>query len=196
MSNTEENTTSQATVSPSFRWYVVHTYSGSEKKVRDEILKDSERLGLSHHIDKITIPVIEVKEVRRGVEITVDKNFMPSYILAHLSMTDSIWQLIKSTPKVTGFLGSDKAPVPISDTEVMRLFEQMEIKEKKVSQSTKYAIGDSLKIIDGPFDSFSGIVEEVDELGSKVKVAVTIFGRVTPIELNFSQIQKNDSRGK
>lgn len=196
MSSTEKEAINQTTLSPSFRWYVVHTYSGSERSAKDGILKDAERKGISEYIDKIVIPTIEVSEIKKGSPVNVEKNFMPSYILAHISMTDHIWQLIKNTPKVTGFLGSGKVPVPISEHEVQRLFDQIKITEKQVIQSAKHAVGDSVKIIDGPFESFSGVVEEVDEVGAKVKVAVTIFGRVTPIELSFSQTEKNHTKGK
>jgi transcriptional antiterminator NusG len=172
------------------KWYVIHTYSGAEKKVREAILERAQKANMSEYIDELMIPVLEINEVRRGKKVVSKKKFMPSYILMKVQMSDDLWHLIKSTPKVTGFLGGDKIPVPVSEREIQNILQQIEITEKKVEQSTRYFIGDSVKVNDGPFESFSGIVEEVDEHKSRLRVAVTIFGRVTPLDLSFTQVEK------
>jgi transcriptional antiterminator NusG len=145
---------------------------------------------MSSLIKDVMVPVIEIQEVKKGKKIFSEKKFMPSYVLINANMTDDLWHLIKQTPKVSGFLGSGKMPMPIPEEEIQNIIKQIEITEKKVEQSSKYFVGDEVRVNDGPFESFSGIVEEVDENKSRLRVAVAIFGRVTSLDLVFTQVQK------
>jgi transcriptional antiterminator NusG len=173
-----------------YKWYVVHTSSGSEKRVKEDILDRSNKSAMSSLIKDVMVPVIEIQEVKKGKKIFSEKKFMPSYVLINANMTDDLWHLIKQTPKVSGFLGSGKMPMPIPEEEIQNIIKQIEITEKKVEQSSKYFVGDEVRVNDGPFESFSGIVEEVDENKSRLRVAVAIFGRVTSLDLVFTQVQK------
>jgi transcriptional antiterminator NusG len=173
-----------------FKWYVIHTNSGAEKKVKEDILDRCRKASMSEFVKEVMVPVLEVSEIKKGKKIISEKKFMPSYVLMNVNMTNDLWHLIKSTQKVSGFLGSGKTPIPVSEKEVANILRQIEITEKKVKQSGRYFIGDSVKVNDGPFESFSGVVEEVDENKSRLRVAVTIFGRVTPLDLSFTQVEK------
>ena len=173
-----------------FKWYVIHTNSGAEKRVKEDILDRCRKASMSEFVKEVMVPVLEVSEIKKGKKVVSEKKFMPSYVLMNVNMTNDLWHLIKSTQKVSGFLGSGKTPIPVSEKEVANILKQIEITEKKVEQSGRYFIGDSVKVNDGPFESFSGVVEEVDENKSRVRVSVTIFGRVTPLDLSFTQVEK------
>ncbi len=173
-----------------FKWYVIHTHSGAEKKVKEAILEKAEKDGMSSYIKELMVPMMEISEVKRGKKTISEKKFMPSYVLMNVQMNDDLWHLIKRTPKVSGFLGGGKTPIPVPEREIKNILKQIEITERKVEQSARYFVGDIVKVNDGPFESFSGIVEEVDEHKSRLRVAVTIFGRVTPLDLGFTQVEK------
>jgi transcriptional antiterminator NusG len=173
------------------RWYIIHAYSGFEHKVRDAILAEAKRLGLSDAVEDVQVPTETVIEIKRGKKVPVERKFMPGYVLAKLNMSDEIYHMIKKIPKVTGFLGSGNKPQPISDKEAARYFGGVE--EAKAAPkrdiSIDYEIGDAVKVNAGPFASFNGIVEEIDFDKQKVKVSVSIFGRPTPVELGFEEVE-------
>ena len=173
------------------RWYIIHAYSGFENKVRDSILSEAERMGLSQLVEAVEVPTETVTEVKRGKKVQVERKFMPGYVLAKLAMNDDVYHLVKNTPKVTGFLGASGKPQPISETEAARYFGAAEeaAAQPRKQVSVDYEIGDSVKVLDGPFASFNGVVEELDFDKSKVKVSVSIFGRATPVELDFEQVE-------
>jgi transcriptional antiterminator NusG len=175
------------------RWYIIHAYSGFENKVRDQILADATRLGLDKLIEAVEVPTEKVTEVRRGKKISTDRKFFPGYVLAKLDMNDQVYHLVKNTPKVTGFLGSSGKPQPISEAEAARILStkaEAEAAQPKARRKISFEIGDSVKVLDGPFASFAGLVEEIDFDRSRVKVSVSIFGRATPVELDFEQVEK------
>jgi len=173
------------------RWYIIHAYSGFENKVRDSIISEAERLGLSEGVEAVEVPTETVTEVKRGKKVQVERKFMPGYVLAKLNMTDDVYHLVKNTPKVTGFLGTNNKPQAISDKEAARYFGGVEEAKAapKTQVSVDYEIGDQVKVLDGPFASFNGLVEELDFDKQKVKVSVSIFGRATPVELDFEQVE-------
>jgi transcriptional antiterminator NusG len=175
------------------RWYIIHAYSGFENKVRDQILADATRLGLDALVESVEVPTEVVTEVRRGKKIQSERKFFPGYVLAKLSMNDDVYHLIKNQPKVTGFLGSMGKPQAISEAEAARILNTKA--EAAASPKTKirvdYEIGDSVKVLEGPFASFNGVVEELDFDKSRVKVSVSIFGRATPVELEFEQVERS-----
>ena len=173
------------------KWYILHTVSGSEKGVKRMIEDQAAKKKMSDFFEEIVVPVVEMPEIKRGKKVLTEKKFMPGYVLIKMNMTDESWHLVKSVPKTTGFLGSKTTPQPISDAEVKRVFAQLEAESKTASISSLYNAGDKVQVIDGPFDSFSGTVEEVDVEGQKLKVSVSIFGKATPIELSFTQVKKN-----
>jgi transcriptional antiterminator NusG len=174
------------------RWYIIHAYSGFENKVRDAIQSEARRLGLEQLVEAVEVPTEKVTEVRRGKKITSDRKFFPGYVLAKLSMNDDVYHLVKNTPKVTGFLGASK-PQPITDAEAARILntkEEAAAAAPKTKINVDYEIGDSVKVLDGPFASFNGLVEELDFDRGRVKVGVSIFGRATPVELEFEQVER------
>ncbi|MEM6266972.1 MAG: transcription termination/antitermination protein NusG [Pseudomonadota bacterium] len=173
------------------RWYIIHAYSGFENKVKEAILSEAERLGLSEGVEEVEVPTETVTEVKRGKKVQVERKFMPGYVLAKLKMTDDVYHLVKNTPKVTGFLGSGNKPQPISEKEAARYFGGVEEAKAAPKQDihVDYEIGDQVKVLDGPFASFNGVVEELDFDKAKVKVSVSIFGRATPVELDFEQVE-------
>ena len=175
------------------RWYIIHAYSGFENKVRDAIMADATRLGLTALVESVEVPTETVTEVRRGKKIQSEKKFFPGYVLAKLSMNDDVYHLVKNTPKVTGFLGSMGKPQAISEAEAARILNTKEeaAAAPKTQIKVDYEIGDSVKVLDGPFASFNGIVEELDFDRSRVKVSVSIFGRATPVELEFEQVERS-----
>lgn len=173
------------------KWYIIHTVSGSEKGVKRMIEDQIVKKKMSNFFEEIVVPVVEVPEIKRGKKVLAEKKFMPGYVLIKMNMTDESWHLVKSVPKITGFLGSKTTPQSLSDNEVKRIFSQLEAESKAASISSLYNVGDKVQVIDGPFDSFSGVVEEVDVEGQKLKVSVSIFGKATPIELSFTQVKKN-----
>jgi len=175
------------------RWYIIHAYSGFENKVKEAILADATRLGLEQLVEAVEVPTEKVTEVRRGKKVTSDRKFFPGYVLAKLNMNDDVYHLVKNTPKVTGFLGSSGKPQPISEAEAARILntkEEAAAAAPKTKIKVDFEIGDSVKVLDGPFASFNGVVEELDFEKSKVKVSVSIFGRATPVELDFEQVER------
>ena len=175
------------------RWYIIHAYSGFENKVRDAINSEATRLGLSQLVEQVEVPTEKITEVRRGKKITSDRKFFPGYVLAKLAMNDDVYHLVKNTPKVTGFLGSMGKPQPISDAEAARILntkDEAAAAAPKQKISVDYEIGDQVKVLDGPFASFNGVVEELDFDRGRVKVGVSIFGRATPVELEFEQVER------
>jgi transcriptional antiterminator NusG len=172
------------------RWYIVHAYSNFEKKVQESIREQAKQRGLEDHFDEILVPVETVTEVRRGRKVNSERKFFPGYVLVKMSLTDEIYHLIKNTPKVTGFLGSDNKPMPITEAEANRILHQVQEGIERPKPSVSFEVGEQVRVSDGPFASFNGVVEEVDEGRSRVKVAVSIFGRATPVELEFGQVEK------
>src|SRR6478735_2687823 len=178
---------------PMSRWYIIHAYSGFENKVKDSILSEAGRMGLEPQVEAVEVPTEKVTEIRRGKKVQSDRKFFPGYVLAKLAMNDQVYHLVKNTPKVTGFLGSMGKPQPISETEAARI---LSTKEEAASAAPKqkisvdYEIGDAVKVLDGPFASFNGVVEELDFDRGRVKVSVSIFGRATPVELEFEQVER------
>ncbi len=173
------------------RWYIIHAYSGFENKVRDSIISEAERLGLSEGVEEVEVPTETVTEIKRGKKVQTERKFMPGYVLAKLNMTDDIYHLVKNTSKVTGFLGNNNKPQAISEKEAARYFGGVEEAKSAPKQQVDvdYEIGDQVKVLDGPFASFNGLVEELDFDKQKVKVSVSIFGRATPVELDFEQVE-------
>ena len=172
------------------RWYIIHAYSGFENKVRDQILADATRLGLDALVEAVEVPVETVTEVRRGKKVQSERKFFPGYVLAKLSMNDDVYHLVKNTPKVTGFLGTDSKPVPIPDHEADRILGQVQDGVERPKPSVSFEIGEQVRVSDGPFASFNGTVQDVDEERSRLKVEVSIFGRATPVELEYGQVEK------
>ncbi len=172
------------------RWYIVHAYSNFEKKVADALREQAAQRGLSSRFEEILVPTEQVVEVRRGRKINTERKFFPGYVLVKCDLTDDVYHLIKNTPKVTGFLGADNKPMPISDAEANRIKGQVKEGVEHPKSSIKFDIGEKVRVNDGPFASFEGLVEEIDEARSRIKVAVSIFGRATPVELEFTQVEK------
>lgn len=175
------------------RWYIIHAYSGFENKVRDAILSEATRMGLDRLVEAVEVPTEQVTEVRRGKKVQAERKFMPGYVLAKLELNDDVYHLVKNTPKVTGFLGASGKPQPVSETEAARMLNTKEEASSAPKQQIKvdYEIGDSVKVLEGPFASFNGVVEELDFDKQKVKVSVSIFGRATPVELDFEQVERS-----
>ena len=175
------------------RWYIIHAYSGFEGKVRDAIMSEATRMGLDALVEQIEVPTETITEARRGKKVSVERKFMPGYVLAKLNMNDDVYHLVKNTSKVTGFLGSSGRPQPISDAEASRILntkEEAAVAAPKAKMKVDYDIGDTVKVLDGPFNGFNGVVEELDFDRGRVKVSVSIFGRATPVELEFEQVER------
>ena len=172
------------------RWYAVHAYSNFENKVAESIREQAKQRGLSHLFEEILVPKEKVVEVRRGRKVDAERKFFPGYVLVKMELTDEAYHLIKNTPKVTGFLGTDKKPMPIADAEAERILHQVQEGIERPKPSISFEVGEQVRVSDGPFASFNGTVEEVDEARSRLKVAVSIFGRATPVELEFGQVEK------
>ena len=182
---------SAVNVSKAKRWYIIHAYSGFEKKVAQAILETAAQNGLSEHFEQVVVPTEDVVEVRRGKKIAAERKFFPGYVLAKMDMTDATWHLVKTTAKVTGFLGGKGIrPQPISDREAAAIFKQVQDGVDSPRHTVHFENGENVKIIDGPFESFVGVVEDVDDGRQKLKVSVSIFGRATPVELTFDQVHK------
>lgn len=174
----------------SAKWYVLHVYSGFESKVAEAVKEKAEKQGLQDCVEEMMVPMEEVVEVKRGQRVNTERKFFPGYVLAKLSMNDDLWHLIKDTPKVTGFLGSGNKPIPISEKEAQAIIQQVQEGVDRPRPSVVYDVGEEVKVIDGPFASFAGVVEEVDEEKATLKVSVSIFGRATPVELEYAQVEK------
>jgi transcription termination/antitermination protein NusG len=172
------------------RWYVIHAYSNFEKKVAESIREQAKQRGLADLFEEVLVPIEKVTEVRRGKKVDAERKFFPGYVLAKMDMTDEAFHLIKNTPKVTGFLGADNKPMAISDSEAARIIHQVQEGIERPKPSVSFEVGEQVRVSDGPFASFNGVVEEVDDARSRVKVAVSIFGRATPVELEFGQVEK------
>lgn len=172
------------------RWYVLHVYSGFEGKVAEAIREKARKQGLEEAIEDIMVPTEEVVEIKRGQRATSERKVFPGYVLAKMAMSDEIWHLVKDTPKVTGFLGAGNKPSPISEKEAAQLIQQLKDGIEKPRNAIEFDIGEKVKVMEGPFASFEGIVEEIDEDKGRVKVSVSIFGRATPVELEFGQVEK------
>ena len=185
MSDTATTTTTRPK-----RWYIVHAYSNFEKMVAESIREQAKLRGLADLIDQVLVPKEKVTEARRGRKVETERKFFPGYVLVRMDLTDEVYHLIKNTPKVTGFLGTDKKPMPISEAEASRILHQVQEGIERPKPSVSFEVGEQVRVSDGPFASFNGTVEEVDEGRSRVKVAVSIFGRATPVELEFGQVEK------
>ena len=172
------------------RWYVVHVYSGSEKKVAEAIKDQISRKGMQEHFSEVLVPTEEVVEVRRGVRVNSERKFFPGYILINMELSDETWHLVKSQSRVTGILGSKGKPVPITEKEAQQLIDQISEGIERPRASIIYEVGEQVRVCDGPFASFNGLVEDVDEDKARLKVAVSIFGRSTPVDLDYSQVEK------
>lgn len=172
------------------RWYVINVYSGFENKVAESIRELAEQKGMADLFEQILVPVEEVVEMRRGSKIKTERKFFPGYVLIKMEMTDESWHLVKNTAKMTGFLGGGGRPTPVSDAEVERILRQVQEGIERPKPAVTFEIGEQVRVCDGPFNSFNGLVEEVDEERARLKVAVSIFGRATPVELEYSQVEK------
>jgi transcriptional antiterminator NusG len=172
------------------RWYVVHVYSGFEGKVVQSIREQAQQTGLDDDIEEVLVPMEEIVQMRRGAKVAAERKFFPGYVLVKMAMTDEAWHLVKDTPKVTGFLGAGNKPSPISEAEAMRILHQVQEGVERPKPSITFEIGEQVRVADGPFTSFNALVEDVDEERARLKVAVSIFGRSTPVELEYSQVEK------
>jgi transcriptional antiterminator NusG len=172
------------------RWYVLHVYSGNENKVAEAILDKAKKSGLESKFEQILIPTHEVMEVRRGKKVSTEKKFFPGYVLVKMILDDDAWHLVQNLPKVTGFLGGKGHPTPITQAEAERLMHQVAEGVNAGRDGLVFDIGEQVRVCDGPFSSFNGVVEEVDEEKARLKVTVSIFGRSTPVDLEFTQVEK------
>ncbi|MBU6472512.1 MAG: transcription termination/antitermination protein NusG [Alphaproteobacteria bacterium] len=181
---------SEAAVKSDGKWYIVHTYSNFEKKVAEEIKRQAKLQELEDLVEDVMVPTEEVVEVRRGHKVNAERKFLPGYVLLRARLTDEVYHLVKNVPKVTGFLGQGNKPMPLRQGEVDRILNQVTEGAERPKSTISFEIGEQVRVSDGPFTSFNGVVEEVDEARSRLKVAVSIFGRATPVELEYTQVEK------
>jgi transcriptional antiterminator NusG len=172
------------------RWYVIHVHSGFEKKVASTVRETALKKGLEEFFSEILVPTEEVVEVRRGAKVNAERKFFPGYVLIKMDLSDESWHLVKNTPKVTGFLGGGGRPAPISEAEAQRILNQVIEGVEHPKPAIMFEVGEQVRVADGPFATFIGVVEEVDENKARLKVAVSIFGRATPVELEYAQVEK------
>jgi transcriptional antiterminator NusG len=172
------------------KWYIIQAYSNFEKRVKETLERDAEEKGLSHLFEEILVPTENIIEVRKGRKVESERKFFPGYVLAKIDLTDAAYHLVKNTPKVTGFLGSANKPMPVSEAEVARIVGQIQEGVETGRPTIIFDIGETVKVIDGPFQSFNGTVESVDEEAARLKVLINIFGQGTPVELNYVQVEK------
>jgi transcriptional antiterminator NusG len=177
-------------VNPRHKWYIVHAYSNFEKKVKESIEEQARAQGLGELFSDILVPTEDVVEIRRGRKVNAERKFFPGYVLVKMEMTDEAYHLIKNTPKVTGFLGSGNKPMPVSEREVERIVGVAAEGVERPKPTISFEIGEQVRVTDGPFASFNGVVEQVDEERARLHVAVSIFGRATPVELEYGQVEK------
>ena len=182
--------TSLATSTRPKRWYIVHAYSNFENKVAESIREQAKQRGLADHFEEVLVPKETVVEMRRGRKVNAERKFFPGYVLVKMELNDHTYHLIKSTPKVTGFLGTENKPIAITEEEAGRILQQVQEGVERPKPSVTFEIGEQVRVADGPFASFNGLVEEVDEIRARLKVAVSIFGRPTPVELEYAQVEK------
>jgi transcriptional antiterminator NusG len=181
---------SETTTSTRHKWYIVHAYSNFEKKVAESIREQAHAQGLDDAFAEILVPTEDVVEIRRGRKINAERKFFPGYVLVKMDMTDEAYHLVKNTPKVTGFLGSGLKPMPVSEREVARIIGAIEEGVERPKPTITFEIGETVRVTDGPFASFNGSVEQVDEERARLRVTVSIFGRATPVELEYGQVEK------
>jgi transcription termination/antitermination protein NusG len=172
------------------RWYIVHAYSNFERKVAESIKERAAAASLADLFAEVLVPMEEIVEMRRGRKVSSERKFFPGYVLVKMELNDQTYHLIKSTPKVTGFLGTENKPIPITEEEAGRILQQVQEGVERPKPSVTFEIGEQVRVADGPFASFNGLVEEVDEERARLKVAVSIFGRATPVELEYAQVEK------
>jgi transcription termination/antitermination protein NusG len=174
------------------KWYIVHAYSNFEKKVADQIREQADQKGMGDKVEQVLVPSEEVTEVVRGRKKTSERRFFPGYVLVKMELDDQTYHLVRETPKVTGFLGADhgKKPMPVSEKEVQRILGAVEEGVERPKPMISFESGEKVRVTDGPFQSFEGVVEEVDEARARLKVSVSIFGRATPVDLEYNQVQK------
>ncbi|NWG45084.1 MAG: transcription termination/antitermination protein NusG [Alphaproteobacteria bacterium] len=175
---------------PAAQWYIVHAYSNFEQKVAESIREQAVQHGLTDLFEEVLVPKEEVVEIRRGQKVAAERKFFPGYVLVKMRMTDEAYHLVKNTPKVTGFLGSGKKPMPVSEAEVQRILQQVQDGVDRPKPTVSFEVGEQVRVTDGPFDGFNGLVEEIDEASARLKVSVSIFGRATPVELEYAQVTK------
>ncbi|PHY20846.1 transcription termination/antitermination protein NusG [Caulobacter sp. BP25] len=175
---------------PNHKWYIVHAYSNFEKKVAESIREQAKNQGLEENFSEILVPTEDVVEIRRGRKVNAERKFFPGYVLVKMNLSDEAYHLIKNTPKVTGFLGSGSKPMPVSEKEVQRIIGTIEEGVAAPKSVVLYEVGENVRVTDGPFASFNGAVEYVDEEKARLRVTVSIFGRATPVELEYNQVEK------
>jgi transcriptional antiterminator NusG len=187
---TPDSSTSATAQNPNFKWYILHAYSGFERKVKESIESRVQAYGLQNKIGRVLIPTEPVTEIRNGKKYTIERAFLPGYVLVEMALDDEIWHLLKNTPKVTGFLGTGQSPTPLSEDEVNTIVFRVETGKDKPKLKVKFTKNESVKITEGPFANFNGVVDEVNEDKEEVTVMVTIFGRSTPVKLEYKSVEK------
>ena len=185
-----ENASQAAPSNPNFKWYIIHTYSGFKRKVRESLESRVQAFGLQEKIGKVIIPTEPVTEIRNGKKYTIERAFLPGYVLVEMDLNDDVWHVVKSTPRVTGFLGTGQHPSPLTEEEVNQIVYRVNVGKDKPKLKVKFDKNESVRITDGPFATFTGVVDDVNEDKEEVTVMVTIFGRSTPVKLEYGQVEK------